>query len=194
MPPGFRQSGPIDLGEVFAQMFGREMNGAASRGGDGFSYQVFGDGGFPSGFGGSPGSRFASHAPQAAPASRRRRVRRRVVKTQPVERKVRASDGSPMVQKGSNVFSDVRIDIDQAILGAVVDVPTLEGKASVKVPAGTASGAKLRLRGKGPIKPSGGRGNHVVTIHIDVPKNVDSKATKLLVDFMRRVRNAAGKS
>ena len=48
-----------------------------------------------------------------------------------------------------------RLGIDQAVLGAVADVPTISGKASVKIPPGTSSGVKLRLRGKGAHGPGG---------------------------------------
>jgi DnaJ-class molecular chaperone len=82
----------------------------------------------------------------------------------------------------------VRLQLDQAILGAVVDVPTLDGRASVKVPPGTSSGAKLRLRGKGVRGLDGHVGDHYVTVQIDVPKNLDEQATRQLAEFMQRVR------
>ena len=56
----------------------------------------------------------------------------------------------------------------------------------MRVPPGTGSGVKLRLKGKGATRASGARGDHYVTIQIDVPKDVDDKAKKLLVQFMKR--------
>lgn len=104
------------------------------------------------------------------------------------ERKLRASDGSLIVQRGEHVYSDIRLSIDKAILGTVESVATLEGKASVKVPPGTSSGVKLRLKGKGPVNSRGKRGSHYVTVHIDVPKEIDADAKKLLVKLMRKLK------
>jgi DnaJ-class molecular chaperone len=80
------------------------------------------------------------------------------------ESKVRASDGSWLRVEGNDVHSDVRISFDRAILGTVATVPTIDGKAEVKVPPGTSSGKKLRLRGKGVPGRSGQPGDHYVTV------------------------------
>jgi DnaJ-class molecular chaperone len=103
--------------------------------------------------------------------------------------KVQASDGSWLEVKGGDVHSDVRISFDRAILGTVATVPTLDGKAEVKVPPGTSSGKKLRLRGKGVADPRTGQtGNHYVTVQIDVPGDLDDEAKKQLVQLVQRVR------
>ena len=70
---------------------------------------------------------------------------------------------------------------DRAILGTVATVATVDGKAEVKVPPGTSSGKKLRLRGKGVAGRSGQHGDHYVTVQIDVPKDLDDEAKKLLI-------------
>jgi molecular chaperone DnaJ len=82
----------------------------------------------------------------------------------------------------------VRLALDQAILGTVADVATLTGKASVKIPPGTSSGVKLRLKGKGARGAGGQLGDHLVTIQIDVPKQLDDDAKALLVQLMQRTR------
>jgi DnaJ-class molecular chaperone len=102
--------------------------------------------------------------------------------------KVQASDGSWLESKGADVYSDVRIPFDRAILGTVATVPTIDGKAEVKVPPGTASGKKLRLRGKGIPDRSGQAGNHYVTVQIDVPGDLDEESKKLLVQLVQRLR------
>jgi molecular chaperone DnaJ len=102
--------------------------------------------------------------------------------------KVQASDGTWLETKGADVYSDVRIPFDRAILGTVATVPTIDGKAEVKVPPGTASGKKLRLRGKGIPDRSGQPGNHYVTVQIDVPGDLDEEAKKLLVQLVQRLR------
>ena len=109
----------------------------------------------------------------------------------PAERKVRLSDGTSATQRGSDIYSTVRIAIDQAVLGTVAEVPTLTGRASVKIPPATSSGVKLRLKSRGADKPGGGRGDHFVTVHIDVPKNLDDAAKRHLVAFMERVREGS---
>jgi molecular chaperone DnaJ len=108
------------------------------------------------------------------------------------ERKVRTSDGSFVTQRGPDVYSDARLSFDQAVLGTVAEVPTLSGRASVKIPPGTSSGVKLRLKGKGAEDGRGQRGDHFVTVHIDVPKQVDEEAQRLLVAFMARAGNRRG--
>jgi molecular chaperone DnaJ len=115
--------------------------------------------------------------------------------------RVQASDGSWLTVQGGDVHSELRIPFDRAILGTVVEVATVDGKASVKVPPGTSSGRKLRLRGKGVIGPagpagpagsagsasSGGQaGDHYVTVQIDVPRDLDDEAKKLLIELVRR--------
>jgi DnaJ-class molecular chaperone len=102
--------------------------------------------------------------------------------------KVAASDGSWLEVKGNDIYSDVRIPFDRAILGTVATVPTVDGKAEVKVPPGTSSGKKLRLRGKGVTDRSGQAGNHIVTIQIDVPGDLDDEAKKQLVQLVQRLR------
>jgi DnaJ-class molecular chaperone len=104
------------------------------------------------------------------------------------ESKAKASDGSWLDVKGVDVYSDVRISFDRAILGTVVSVPTIDGKAEVKVPPGTSSGKKLRLRGKGVSDRSGRVGDHYITVQIDVPKDLDDDGKKLLVQLVTRLR------
>jgi len=119
----------------------------------------------------------------------------RTTKSQPPapanqERKRRASDGSTLLQRGNNIHSDVRIALDQAVLGTVIEVATLTGKASVKVPPGTSSGAKLRLRNKGVASGQGKHGDHLVTIQIQVPKKVNQRAKELLAEFMAQAKKS----
>ena len=104
------------------------------------------------------------------------------------ESRVKASDGSWLRVEGGDVHSDVRISFDRAILGTVATVATIDGKADVKIPPGTSSGKKLRLRGKGVVTRSGRAGDHYVTVQIDVPGDLDDEAKKLLVQLVQRQR------
>lgn len=101
---------------------------------------------------------------------------------------VQAADGSRLEVKGDDVYSDVRVSFDRAILGTVATVPTIDGKAEVKIPPGTSSGKKLRLRGKGIPNSSGAAGNHYVTVQIDVPGDLSEEEKKLLVQLVQRTR------
>ncbi|WP_348240929.1 DnaJ C-terminal domain-containing protein, partial [Salmonella enterica] len=69
----------------------------------------------------------------------------------------------------------------------VASVATIDGRADVKIPPGTSSGKKLRLRGKG-RNEAGRIGDHYITIHIDVPGPLDDEAQKLLVQLTSRLR------
>ena len=104
------------------------------------------------------------------------------------EQKVKASDGTWLRVEGSSVLSDVRISFDRAILGTVATVATIDGKAEVKIPPGTSSGKKLRLRGKGMPDHIGGAGDHYVTVQIDVPSDLDDEAKKALIQLVTRLR------
>lgn len=104
------------------------------------------------------------------------------------EQKVKASDGTYLDVKGPDVYSDVRIAFDRAILGTVATVPTIDGKAEVKVPPGTSSGKKLRLRGKGMTDRAGRAGDHYITVQIDVPGNLDEDQKKQLIQLVTRLR------
>lgn len=88
----------------------------------------------------------------------------------------------PIFQREDNhLFCEVPIPFATAALGGDVRVPTLEGKASVKVPPGTQSGTVFRLRGKGVKDVSGrGQGDLLVTMVVEVPTRLNSdQRTKL---------------
>ena len=81
----------------------------------------------------------------------------------------------PVFQReGRNLTMTLPVSVREAILGVAVDVPTLEGRATLKVPAGTHSGTRLRLKGKGVPAPKGGAaGDLLVRVEIKVPRDLD---------------------
>jgi curved DNA-binding protein len=84
-------------------------------------------------------------------------------------------------REGNNVVVEVPISLAEAALGARVDVPTLDGEhLTVKVPPGTSSHARLRLRGKGIAG-----GDQLVEIKIAVPKVEDARARELVEELAR---------
>ncbi|MET0249335.1 MAG: DnaJ C-terminal domain-containing protein [Sphingobium sp.] len=70
---------------------------------------------------------------------------------------------------GDNVLLDLPITLDEAVKGAKVKVPTVEGPVMLGVPKGATSGKTLRLRGRGFTGKDGQRGDQLVTLQIDVP-------------------------
>jgi DnaJ-class molecular chaperone len=99
---------------------------------------------------------------------------------------VRVEPHPYFVRKGDDLYVEVPITVAEAILGANIDVPSLDGMISVTVPPGTSSGKKLRLRGKGGPKPTGGFGDLFVQIRIMVPDRVDSEGRRMIEEFGRR--------
>ena len=83
---------------------------------------------------------------------------------------------------GQNLICHVPITYSQAVLGAEVEVPTLDGRKQQPVPAGTQSGEVFRIRGGGMPDPRGGRaGDLLVEVHIEVPKKVSDEQRELLL-------------
>lgn len=88
-------------------------------------------------------------------------------------------------RQGKDILMDLPITIDEAILGGKVTVPTLHGKLSVPVPAGSSTGRTLRLRGKGLKGPKDAEAGHqFVTLRVVLPDEVDDE----LKEFMTRWR------
>lgn len=83
-----------------------------------------------------------------------------------------------------NLLVEVPLTIAEAVLGAKVDVPTLDGAKPVPIPAGTSSGQKLRLKGQG-VPGSGGKpdGDLFVVVKIVAPKGVDEESKRLIQQF-----------
>jgi molecular chaperone DnaJ len=86
-------------------------------------------------------------------------------------------------RKGDDLTLELPITYPEAALGAKVEVPTLNGPVTLKVPAGTPSGQIFRVRGKGSPKRSG-RGDLLVTVRVDVPGKL-SKEEKELLEQLR---------
>lgn len=84
-------------------------------------------------------------------------------------------------RSGDDVLCSVPVTFAQAALGGEVDVPTLAGKAKVRVPPSTQPGSVLRLRGKGlPHRVRGGRGDQLVEITLEVPTELTPRARELI--------------
>jgi molecular chaperone DnaJ len=85
-----------------------------------------------------------------------------------------------------NLFCEIPIKFTLATLGGTIEVPTLFGKASLKMPAGTQSGTTFRLREKGMPSLRGGRqGDQLVRVHVEVPQSLTTEQRKILDEFAR---------
>lgn len=84
-------------------------------------------------------------------------------------------------RRGDDILSFVEVRYPQAVLGDKLDVETVEGRVTMKIPAGTQGGEVFRIRGKGvPHLGRYGRGDHLVTVKLLVPKKLSSDEKKLI--------------
>jgi molecular chaperone DnaJ len=88
------------------------------------------------------------------------------------------------VREEYEVLCEMPISFTQAALGAQIDVPTLDGKMKMKIPAGTQTGKVFRLKAKGvPHLHGGGRGDQHVRVTVEVPTELNGKQRELLEKF-----------
>jgi molecular chaperone DnaJ len=89
-------------------------------------------------------------------------------------------------RKGDNIYVKVPVSVAEAALGAKVEVPTLVGPSTIKIPPGTQSGQKLRLREKGaPSLRSEARGDQFVEVQVVVPRVADERTKEILRELAR---------
>ena len=80
----------------------------------------------------------------------------------------------------NNILMDLNVNIAQAVLGAEVEIPTVDGPTMLKIPSGTQPGKILRMRGKGIPKLRGnGRGDQLVVINVEVPSRLTAEQREL---------------
>jgi molecular chaperone DnaJ len=89
-------------------------------------------------------------------------------------------------REGDDLYLQVPVAIHEAALGAKIDIPTLEGAARLRVPPGTQSGHRFRLRERGVVSlRDGHRGDLIVEIRIVLPALLDERSKELLREFAR---------
>lgn len=99
-----------------------------------------------------------------------------------VEIRVRAH--KHLTREGDLILSDVTISMVDAVLGTEIDVETVDGKITMKVPAGTQPGTNFKLSGHGaPRLGTDQRGPHIVTVNVEIPKNLNKKQKELIEEF-----------
>ncbi len=100
---------------------------------------------------------------------------------------IRVRPHAYFVRQDNDILCEVPVTLAEALLGAKIEVPTIDGKATMTLPAGTQNGRRFRLRGKGaPALQSGGRGDHYVTVHVVLPEKLDARSRELLEEFAAR--------
>jgi len=115
--------------------------------------------------------------------------------------RIRIPAGSPdggdlyvrLKQDPNSIFTvnrdDTEVEVEitpwEAALGAAVEVPTLDGKAEIRVPPGVSSGQRLRLRGQGLNIRGGGRGDHYVKLKLVAPKTLTPEEKRLFEELRR---------
>ena len=94
-------------------------------------------------------------------------------------------DHPVFTRNGEDLITEVQIQFYQAALGLTIEMPTLEGKAKLKIPAGIQAGQVLRMRGKGFPKVRGSsRGDQLVRVHVQTPQSLSRKQKKLLEELL----------
>jgi len=85
----------------------------------------------------------------------------------------------------NHIYCEIKISFTQAVFGSEIDVPTVDGKTKLKIPAGTESGKVFRLRGKGmpAIFYTSEKGDQLVRISVDVPKRLTEEQKKILKEY-----------
>jgi molecular chaperone DnaJ len=94
-------------------------------------------------------------------------------------------------REGTNIFAKVPITVPEATLGAKIEVPTLDGSSTIRIPPGTKSGQKFRLREKGaPLAGGRARGDEFVEVTIVPPPFADQRVR----DLMKELEKIAGEN
>jgi molecular chaperone DnaJ len=95
-------------------------------------------------------------------------------------------------RRGDDLTLELPISFPEAALGAKVQVPTLDGEVTLKVPAGTPSGKTFRIRGRGAPR-KGGHGDLLVKVKVDVPSRLSKDEKELLKQLQEATKGSPRK-
>jgi DnaJ-class molecular chaperone len=97
------------------------------------------------------------------------------------------ADHAYFKRQGDNIYCTVPITVPEAALGARIEVPTIDGKAQLRIPPGTPSGQKFRLRERGApsLRAGGVRGDQFVEVKITLPEVIGEETKELLQRYAR---------
>jgi len=90
-------------------------------------------------------------------------------------------------RKGDNIYVTVPITVPEAALGAKIEVPTVDGKTQLRIPPGTQSGQKFRLRERGApsLRNPGAKGHQFVEVQVTLPKVISEETKELLREYSK---------
>jgi molecular chaperone DnaJ len=88
-------------------------------------------------------------------------------------------------READDLFIVIPVAVHEAVLGARVDVPTLDGNVRLKIPAGTQGGQRFRMSGRGAPTPAGTRGDLIVEVKLVLPAVADERSKELMREFGR---------
>jgi molecular chaperone DnaJ len=89
-------------------------------------------------------------------------------------------------REGTDIYCDINVTFPQAVLGAEVEVPTLNGVRKLKIPPGTQPGTTFRLKNEGiPRLGSRMKGDQIVTVNVVIPKHVNQRQRELIEELAR---------
>ncbi|MBN2383202.1 molecular chaperone DnaJ [bacterium] len=90
-------------------------------------------------------------------------------------------------RKGHNIYCELPISMSEAALGTKIEIPTIDGISSLRIPPASDSGTVLRLKGKGlPLLKGGGRGDMFVKLKIVFPKIIDEDSKRMLRELEKK--------
>jgi molecular chaperone DnaJ len=88
-------------------------------------------------------------------------------------------------REGDHLFIVVPVAVHEAVLGARIDVPTLDGGVKLRIPPGTQGGQRFKISGRGAPTPSGSRGDLIVEVKLVLPALADERSKELMREFGR---------
>jgi molecular chaperone DnaJ len=101
---------------------------------------------------------------------------------------IRVTPHSLFTRDGADVLCDVPVSFPEAALGAEIEVPTVGGKVTMRLPAGTQSGRVFRLRGKGlPVFGGAGKGDELVRVIVEVPEKLSERQRDLVAALAKEL-------
>ncbi len=100
---------------------------------------------------------------------------------------IRAGTNPVFTRTGDDIYITVPVTVSEAALGGRIEVPTIDGRAQLRIPPGTQSGQKLRMRERGvpSATKEGVRGDEIVTVEVAVPQLCDERSREILREFAK---------
>jgi molecular chaperone DnaJ len=97
---------------------------------------------------------------------------------------VRVKPDRRFQRQGQEILSNTTVSMAEAALGTEIPVETIDGKVTLKIPAGTQSGKQFKLSGRGVASTAGrSRGDHLVTVSVEIPTKLSARQRELLEQF-----------